>query len=158
MAARRPFWEWHRWKSIGFCLWRPSICIWNLKLKFQSELDLCSGNHVVYRQTDGQTDRRTMWIQYTPPPTSLGGGITSPSCYGHFVSLFVDGWFRNFLWIVPIRARVRKASSLDPWRFERHFNEASTVIGGWNTSHEIALRWMNRCAPGNRPFFELNLI
>ena len=23
-------------------------------------------------QTDGQTDRRTRWIQYTPPPTSLG--------------------------------------------------------------------------------------
>ena len=79
MAARQPFWKWHRWKSIGFCLWRPSICIWNLKLKFQSKLDLCSGNHVVYRQTDGQTDRRTdgrtRWIQYTPPPTSLGGGI-----------------------------------------------------------------------------------
>ena len=76
MAARRPFWKWHRWKSIGFCLWPPSTCIWNLKLKFQSKLDLCSGNHVVYRQTDGQTDRRTRWIQYTPPPTSLGGGIT----------------------------------------------------------------------------------
>ena len=71
MAARRPFWKWHRWKSIGFSLWPPSTCIWNLKLKFQSKLDLCSGNHVVYRQTDGQTDRRTRWIQYT----SLGGGI-----------------------------------------------------------------------------------
>ena len=79
MAARRPFWKWHHWKSIGFCLCPPSTCIWNLKLKFQSKLDLCSGNHVVYRQTDGQTDRRTdgrtRWIQYTPPPTSLGGGI-----------------------------------------------------------------------------------
>ena len=56
MAARRPFWKWHHWKSIGFCLCPPSTCIWNLKLKFQSKLDLCSGNHVVYRQTDGQTD------------------------------------------------------------------------------------------------------
>ena len=77
MAARRPFWKWHRWKSIGFCLWPPSTCIWNLKLKFQSKLDLCSGNHVVYRQTDRRTDGRpagrTRWIQYTPPPTSLGG-------------------------------------------------------------------------------------
>ena len=31
------------------------------------------------RRTDGQTDRRTdgrtWWIQHTPPPTSLGGGI-----------------------------------------------------------------------------------
>ena len=59
MAARRPFCKWHCWKSIGFCLWPPSTCIWNLKLKFQSKLDLCSGNHVVYRQTDGRTDRRT---------------------------------------------------------------------------------------------------
>ena len=87
MAARRPFWKWHHWKSIGFCLWPPSTCIWNLKLKFQRKLDLCSGNHVVYRQTDGQTDRRTdgrtRWIQYTPPPTLLGGGII---IYFHFPS------------------------------------------------------------------------
>ena len=56
MAARRPFWKWRCWKSIGFCLWPPSTCIWNLKLEFQSKLDLCSGNHVVYRRTDGRTD------------------------------------------------------------------------------------------------------
>ena len=72
MAARRPFWKWHRWKSIGFCLWPPSTCIWNLKLKFQSKLDLCSGNHVVYRQTDGRTDRRTDKVN---PVYILGGGI-----------------------------------------------------------------------------------
>ena len=30
-------------------------------------------------QTDGRTDRRTRWIQYTPPPTSLGGGIMKNS-------------------------------------------------------------------------------
>ena len=29
------------------------------------------------RRTDGQTDGRTRWIQYTPPPTSLSGGIIS---------------------------------------------------------------------------------
>ena len=78
MAARRPFWKWHRWKSIGFCLWPPSTCIWNLKLEFQSKLDLCSGNHVVYRQTDGRTDGRTDGqgeSSIPPPPTSLGGGI-----------------------------------------------------------------------------------
>ena len=40
MATRRPFWKWPRWKSIGFCLWPPSTCIWSLKLKFQSKLDL----------------------------------------------------------------------------------------------------------------------
>ena len=76
MAARRPFWKWHRWKWIGFCLWPPSTCIWNLKLKFQSKLDLCSGNHVVYRQTDRRTDGRTDKVNPVyPPPTSLGGGI-----------------------------------------------------------------------------------
>ena len=180
MTIRRPFWKWPRWKSIGFCLWPPSTCIWSLKLKFQNKLDLHPGNLVTYRvqkpknliwpsgghfendvaekinrllpiyisivplkfevdiqsqskvkspetkkfqygrqaailkvtslkmnrllpmatinmhmkfeieitkqtwlmlrkpchlQTDGQTDGRTRWIQYTPPPTSLGGGI-----------------------------------------------------------------------------------
>ena len=84
MAARRPFWKWRCWKSIGVCLWPPSTCIWNLKLKFQSKLDLCSGNHVVYRQTDGRTDgrtdRRTDKVNPVyPPPTSLGGGIISKS-------------------------------------------------------------------------------
>ena len=83
MAARRPFWKWHRWKSIGFCLWPPSTCIWNLKLKFQSKL--CSGNHVVYRQTDRRTDGRTRWIQYTSPPTSLGGGIITTQPFAVFV-------------------------------------------------------------------------
>ena len=71
MAARRPFWKWRRWKSIGFCLWPSSICIWHLKLKFRSKLDLCSGNHV-YRQTDGRTDKVN---PVYPPPTSLGRGI-----------------------------------------------------------------------------------
>ena len=28
--------------------------------------------------TDRRTDGRTRWIQYTPPPTSLGGGIITP--------------------------------------------------------------------------------
>ena len=73
MAARRPFWKWHRWKSIVFCLWPPSICIWNLKLKFQSKLDLCSGNHVVYRQTDGRTDRRTDKVNPVYPPSNFVG-------------------------------------------------------------------------------------
>ena len=73
MAARRPFWKWCRWKSIGFCLWPPSTCLWNLK--FQSKLDLCSGNHVVYRRTD-----KVNPVYH--PPTSLGGGIISTD--GHF--------------------------------------------------------------------------
>ena len=82
MAARWPFWKWHRWKLIGFCLWPPSTCIWNLKLKFQSKLDLCSGNHVVYRQTDRRTDGRTDKVNPVyPPPTLLGGGINIPTAH-----------------------------------------------------------------------------
>ena len=49
MAAMRLFWKWHRWKSIGSCLWPPSTCIWNVKLKFESKLDLCCRNHAAYR-------------------------------------------------------------------------------------------------------------
>ena len=75
-----PFWKSHRWKSIGFWLWPPSTCIWNLKLKFQSKLDLCSGNHAVYRQTDGQTDGQGE-SSIPPPPTSLGGGIITMSLH-----------------------------------------------------------------------------
>ena len=73
MAARRPFWKWHHWKSIGFCLWPLSTCIWNLKLKFQSKLDLCSGNHVVYRQTDRRTDGRTDKVNPVYPPSNFVG-------------------------------------------------------------------------------------
>ena len=69
MAARRPFWKVRRWKSIGFCLWPPSTCIWNLKLKFQRKLELCSGNHVVYRQTDGRTDK----VNPVYPPSNFVG-------------------------------------------------------------------------------------
>ena len=45
-----------------------------MKLKFQSELELRFGNHYM-SPTEGRTDRRTRWIQYTLPPTPLGGSI-----------------------------------------------------------------------------------
>ena len=73
MATRRQFWKWHRWKSIGFCLWPSSTCIWNLKLKSQSKLDLCSWNHVVYRQTDRRTDGRTDKVNPVYPPSNFVG-------------------------------------------------------------------------------------
>ena len=48
----------------------------HMKLKFQSRLDLCSGNHVVFRQTDERTDGLTDKVNPVyPPPTSLRGGI-----------------------------------------------------------------------------------
>ena len=60
MATRRPFWKWPRWKSIGFCLWPPSTCIWSLKLKFQSKPDLYPGNLVTYRV---QKPKNLIWRQ-----------------------------------------------------------------------------------------------
>ena len=111
MAARRPVWKWHRWKSIGFCLWPPSTCIWNLKLKFQSKLDLCSGNHVVYRQTDRRTDGRTRWIQYTPPPTSLGEGIIILLTVAPVTGEVTAGW-RWQCWTWPVAMRTTQENSL----------------------------------------------
>ena len=133
MAARRPFWQWHRWKSIGFCLWPPPTCIWNLKLKFQSKLDLCSGNHAVYRQTDGWTDRRTdgrtRWIQYTPPPTSLGGGI--------MIAIFLTTFLNAFSW-------------MQIYEFRLNFTEV--CLQGSNWQYIPALVQINGLAPAsNKP-------
>ena len=122
MAARRPFWKWPCWKSIGSYPYTQVLCSWSLKSIFKAKLKLESGNqkiqygrqaailkvtslkinrllpmatinmHMKFEieipkrtwlmlrkpcrlQTDGQTDGWTRWIQYTPPPTSLGGGI-----------------------------------------------------------------------------------
>ena len=68
MDGKWPFWKWRRWKSISYCLWPPTTFIWNLKLKFQSKLNLCSGNHAVYRQTDGRTDKVNSLYPPPPPP------------------------------------------------------------------------------------------
>ena len=70
MDGKWPFWKWRRWKSISYCLWPPTTFIWNLKLKFQSKLNLCSGNHAVYRQTDGRTDKVN---SLNPPPSNFVG-------------------------------------------------------------------------------------
>ena len=53
----------------------------NMHIKF--EIEIPKQTWVMLRkscclQTDGQTDRRTRWIQYTPQSTSLGGGINIP--------------------------------------------------------------------------------
>ena len=95
MAARQPFWKWQRWKSIGFCLWPPSTCIWNLKLKFQSKLDLCSGNHVVYRQTDGRTDGRTDKVNPVYPPSNFVGR-------GYNKTTHFWWWFTKCEYMCPI--------------------------------------------------------
>ena len=121
MAARRPFWKWRCWKSIGSYPYTKVLCRWSLKLIFKAKVKLESGNpkiqygrqaailkvtslkinrllpmatinmHMKFEieipkqtwlmlrkpcrlQTDGQTDRRTRWIQYTPPSNFVGRG------------------------------------------------------------------------------------
>ena len=106
MAARRPFWKWQRWKSIGFCLWPPSTCIWNLKLKFQSKLDLCSGNHVVYRQTDGRTDGQGESSIPPPPPPPPPSNFVGRGYNNFKISFFLwylTGW-TPFHWMKLPRA------------------------------------------------------
>ena len=74
--------------NIGSCLWPPSICIWNFKLKFQSKLDLWSRNHVVYRQTDGRTDGQGE--SSIPPSNFVGRGYNNmavPNMAGFIISV-----------------------------------------------------------------------
>ena len=44
MAARRLFWKWHCWKSIGFFPYPQVMCQWSLDLIFEAKLKLESGN------------------------------------------------------------------------------------------------------------------
>ena len=47
--TRQPFWKWHSWQSLRFCLQPQRTCIWNLKLKFQSKLELRCQNHAIQK-------------------------------------------------------------------------------------------------------------
>ena len=159
MAARRPFWKWQRWKSIGFCLWPPSTCIWNLKLKFQSKLDLCSGNHVVYRQTDRRTDKVN---PVYPPSNFVGRGynkvnpVYPPSNFvgrGYKKKTFFFSPNQYSTWRVNIsclphswhwRVQCRAAPVSSPWScWWRPVHSGSRPAGSW---------YHYRCttAPGER--------
>ena len=59
VADRRPFWKWLHCKSIGFCPQPKTTCTWNLKLKFQSKLKLCSRNHAIYKV---QKQKNPIWL------------------------------------------------------------------------------------------------
>ena len=47
MAARRPFWKWCCWKSIGFYPYTWVLCPWSLKLIFKAKVKLESGNQII---------------------------------------------------------------------------------------------------------------
>ena len=144
MAARRPFWKWHRWKSIGFCLWPPSTCIWNLKLKFQSKLDLCSGNHVVYRQTNGQTDGQGE-SSIPPPSNFVGRGynqerLFSTLCKYEYIWLYnrksfyrhttiiltlINPWRHNSYWLNKVQGSGKNDIQSNPFISHFFFNKAN---------------------------------
>ena len=47
MAARRPFWKWRCWKSIGSYPYTWVLCRWSLKLIFKAKIKLESGNQKI---------------------------------------------------------------------------------------------------------------
>ena len=47
MATRRPFWKWHRWKSIGSYPYIQVLCHLSLELIFEAKLKLKSGNQKI---------------------------------------------------------------------------------------------------------------
>ena len=47
MAARRPFWKWCWWKSIGSYPYTQVLCRWRLKLIFKAKVKLESGNQKI---------------------------------------------------------------------------------------------------------------
>ena len=47
--TRRAFWKRHSWQSLGFCLQPQRTCTWNLKLIFQSKLELRCWNHAIQK-------------------------------------------------------------------------------------------------------------
>ena len=47
MAARRPFWKWRCWKSIGSYPYTLVLCRWSLKLMFKAKVKLESGNQKI---------------------------------------------------------------------------------------------------------------
>ena len=53
MAARRPFWKWRCWKSIGSYPYTEVLCCWSFKLIFKAKVKLESGNQKIQygRQT-----------------------------------------------------------------------------------------------------------
>ena len=47
MAARRPFWKWRCWKSIGSYPYTRVLCRWSSKLIFKAKVKLESGNQII---------------------------------------------------------------------------------------------------------------
>ena len=124
MAARQPFWKWRRWKSIGFCLWPPSTCIWNLKLKFQSKLDLSSGNHVVYRQTDRRTDK----VNPVYPLQLHWARVSRNICSSSIVKSLIVGDFMTQDFLDYFSVSTKGSPYLAHWGWEEMDNILQTTF------------------------------
>ena len=66
------FWNGHYTRHT---FWSCLIRCANMKWIRWVLLKIQSGHDSVHRQTDGRTDRRTRWYQYTPLSTSLKRGV-----------------------------------------------------------------------------------
>ena len=64
--TRQPFLKRHSWQLLGFCLQPQRTCTWNLKLKFQSKLELRCWNHAI------QKPKNLIW----PPGSHLENEVT----------------------------------------------------------------------------------
>ena len=64
--TRQPFWKQHSWQSLGFCLQPQRTCTWNLKLNFQSKLELHCRNYII------QKPKNLIW----PPGSHLENEVT----------------------------------------------------------------------------------
>ena len=100
MATRQPFCKWPHWKSIGFCLWPPSTCIWSLKLKFQSKLDLHPGNLVTYRV---QKPKNLIW----PPGGHFENGFCWKSIDSYQYTYVLCRWSLRLIFKAKVKLESR---------------------------------------------------
>ena len=132
MAARRPFWKWQCWKSIGFCLWPPSTCIWNWNSK---------ANLTYAPETMSSTDRRT------DGRTDKVNPVYAPS---NFVGRGYNKAQQNCE-CVPILCTYTPSHQcltywpLGDWNeiLDQVTFKLNLVTDGWGNSCKIALRWLS---------------
>ena len=94
------FWPW-------FLVCYQTMGIWNLKLKFQSKLKLCSRNHAVYRQMDRQMDK----VNPVYPTTNFTGRGYKNSVRRTPWSIFGDWWCIDILhaWAYYMHKQTRSS-------------------------------------------------
>ena len=61
MVTGRPFWKWHRWKSIGFYPYISVMCCWSVDLIFKAKLKLESRN----KKQNNMGSRQPFWKRHS---------------------------------------------------------------------------------------------